>query len=100
MTTSFSGFSAGSTDSAVSTGLCAVDVMELIADLCGHFDPCPLLEGLVAVVAAGEAHKLDVLHAAGHGEPARHETVLAGAVGLADLCEELNGLAAYFWGSS
>ena len=26
-----------------------VDVMELIADLCGHFDPCPLLEGLVAV---------------------------------------------------
>ena len=72
--------------------------MELIADLCGHFDPCPLLEGLVAVVAAGEAHELDVLHAAGHGEPARHETVLAGTVGLADLCEELDGLACVLLG--
>ena len=67
--------------------------MELVAHLGRYLDPSPLLEGLVAVVAAGEAHELDVLHAAGHGEPTGHEAVLAGAVGLADLREELDGLA-------
>ena len=68
--------------------LAPVDVVELVAHLGGHPHPSALLQRLVAVVAAGEAHELDVLHAAGHGKAAGHKAVLAGAVGLADLCQE------------
>ena len=37
--------------------------------------------------------ELDILHAAGHGKAAGHEAVLAGAVGLAHLCQEFDRLA-------
>ena len=72
--------------------------MELVAYLCGHPHPCALLQRLVAIVAAGEAHELDVLHAAGHGETARHEAVLAGTVGLAHLCKEFDRFAGILLG--
>ena len=72
--------------------------MELVAYLCGHPHPCALLQRLVAIVAAGEAHELDVLHAAGHGETARHEAVLAGTVGLTHLCKEFDRFAGILLG--
>ena len=72
--------------------------MELVAHLGGHPHPSALFQRLVAIVAAGEAHKLDVLHAAGHGKAAGHKAVFTGAVGLADLCQKAHRLAGVLLG--
>ena len=65
-------------------------------DLGRQRDPVALFERLVRIVPAGEADKLDVLHAAGHGEAAGHKAVLARARGLAHLRKEAHGLAVVF----
>ena len=70
--------------------------MILNVDLSGNVDPAALFELFVVVVLAGHTHKLDILHAAGHGEAAGHERALAGLRGLADLGQIFYRLAVVF----
>ena len=68
-------------------GLALVDGVVLDVDLGRNVDPAALLQRLVIVVLAGHAHKLDVLHAAGHGKASGHKRALSGLGGLADLSQ-------------
>ena len=68
-------------------GLALVDGVVLDVDLGRNVDPAALLQRLVIVVLAGHTHKLDVLHAAGHGKASGHKRALAGLGGLADLSQ-------------
>ena len=70
--------------------------MVLDVDLGRNVDPAALLQRLVIVVLAGHAHKLDVLHAAGHGKASGHKRALAGLGGLADLSQIFDRLAVIF----
>ena len=67
--------------------------MELHPYLGGDLDPAALSQLFRIVILAGEAHKLDILHAAGHGEAAGHKLILAHPGGLADLGSEAHGFA-------
>ena len=73
-----------------------VDGVEFDVHLGLDLDPGPGLEGGAAVILAGDAHKLDILHAAGHNEAARGKVTVALLAQLGDLGFKLDRLPGVF----